>query len=162
VVRTPPLPLISCAPSRSTGARTPTMSDAAPSDVRCCGHPNHLPNPLDEFALLPATCRSVPHSKPRPRAHFQASSGESPSAPPHAASLRRVAAASSLVVDASRPILNRRRRLDRGIPVCPGLPWTDGPGPPRRSTARVGLASSLRQRRATRRICSRRRGLAPA
>jgi hypothetical protein len=62
-VRTPLPPLLSCAPSRSTGARTPARYASPPSCVGCQGRRSRHPFGLDRFASSSTSHRSKPHSK---------------------------------------------------------------------------------------------------
>jgi hypothetical protein len=109
MVRTPPLPLISCAPSHSTSCCSPAPRRLPRRPWCPRRHPSRRLGLVVEFALLPATCRSVPRSKPRPRARDRATP----------ASLRRSAAGHRRGQPSPRRLSLAR---DRGRPM-----GTDGP-----------------------------------
>jgi hypothetical protein len=102
----------------------------------CCGRPSHPLDLLVVFAAFLAPRRAQPRPKPWPGARDRASSGElRRRAPPCAVATARPPPL-SCARHPGRPILNRRRRLDRGIPPWPWStmdPWT-------RSTARSTAA----------------------
>jgi hypothetical protein len=100
-VRTPLPPLLSCAPSCSTGARTPARYAPPPSGVGCQGRRSRHPFGLD---------RSKPHSKPCTGARDRTTP----------ASLRQAAAARRPLPRRPRPGATRAVRLARTVQIKSG------------------------------------------
>jgi hypothetical protein len=109
-VRTPLPPLLSCAPSRSTGARTPARYASPPSGVGCQGRRSRHPFGLDRFASSSTSRRLKPHSKPCTGARDRATP----------ASLRQAAAARRPLPRLPRPRATRAVRLTRTVQIKSG------------------------------------------
>jgi hypothetical protein len=70
VVRTPPPPLISCTPSRSTGTDMPGLATPPPSVASFTRSQSHPLEPVVEFAFFPALCRCFSRRVWWPGSHF--------------------------------------------------------------------------------------------
>jgi hypothetical protein len=102
--------MLSCAPSCSTGARTPARYAPPPSGVGCQGCRSRHPFGLDRFASSSTSRRSKPHSKPCTGARDRATP----------ASLRQATAACRPLPHRPHPRATRAVRLARTVQIKSG------------------------------------------